>query len=57
MTQKDKAYLFWRCKTNWPNKYHRYIDEWINNVLSTQLEYFRREKENLIKRGIYEPRI
>ena len=56
MNQEDKDYLVWRCKTNWHNKYRHYIDEWISNVLPTQLEYFKREKENLIKRGIYDPR-
>jgi len=54
MTQEDKDYLVWRCKTNWHNKYHRYIDEWISNVLPTQLEYFKKEKENLIKMGVYD---
>lgn len=53
MTQEDKDYLVWRCKTSWHNKYHHYINEWISNILPTQLEYFRREKENLIKIGIY----
>ena len=56
MTQEDKDYLVWRCKTNWHNKYHHYIDEWISNILPIQLEYFKREKENLIKRGIYDRR-
>ena len=55
MTQEDKNYLLWRCKTSWHNKYHHYINEWISNVLPTQLEYFRREMNNLINRGIYEP--
>lgn len=54
MTQEDKDYLVWRCKINWHNKYHRYIDEWISNVLPTQLEYFKKEKENLIKMGVYD---
>ena len=56
MTQEDKDYLFWRCKTNWHNKYHRYIYEWIDNVLPTQLEYFKKEMEHLINQGIYEPK-
>ena len=43
MTQEDKDYLVWRCKINWHNKYYRYIDEWIDNVIPTQLEYFKRE--------------
>ena len=56
MTQKEKDYLYWRCKVNWHNKYHRYIDEWINNVLPHQLEYFKKEMENLIKLGGYDAR-
>ena len=55
MTQEDKDYLLWRCKTSWHNKYHHYINEWINNVIPTQLEYFRKEMNNLINRGIYKP--
>ena len=54
MTREEIDYLFWRCKTNWHKKYHRYIDEWVNNVLPYQLEYFRREMNNLINRGIYD---
>lgn len=56
MTQEDKDYLVWRCKTSWHNKYHHYINEWIDNIIPTQLEYLRREKENLIKKGIYDTR-
>ena len=56
MTQKEKDYLYWRCKVNWHNKYHRYIDEWIDNVLPHQLEYFKKEMGNLIKLGGYDAR-
>ena len=56
MTQEDKDYLFFRCKTNWHGKYYHYIEEWISNVTSTQLEYFKKEKNNLIKLGIYDTR-
>ena len=38
---------------NWHPKYMRYIDEWISNVTQTQIEYFEREMENMINRGIY----
>ena len=31
-------------------------NEWINNVLPTQLEYFRKEMINLINREIYDTR-
>lgn len=54
MTQEVKDYLYWRCKTNWHNKYHRYINEWVDNVLPHQLEYFKKEMENLIKFGKYD---
>lgn len=56
MTQEEKDYLYWRCKVNWHNKYHRYINEWIDNVLPHQLEYFKKEMENLIKLRIYDTR-
>jgi len=48
-----RTYLEWRCRMNWHKKYYKYIDEWISNVTPLQLEYFKRERENLIKRGIY----
>lgn len=37
-------YRFLRCNAN---KYHKYVYEWISNVLPVQLEYFRKEKEHL----------
>ncbi len=46
-------YLFWRCKVNWHNKYHKYIQEWIDNVTPEQMDYFVKEREHLIARGIY----
>ena len=46
-------YLKWRCRTNWHNKYHKYIDEWIKNVTEEQLSYFVIEREHLIKNGLY----
>lgn len=47
MEKNLKEYLQYRCKTSWHNKYHKYIDEWISNVLPSQLEYFKREMINL----------
>jgi hypothetical protein len=38
---------------NWHLKYHKYVDEWISNVTSEQLSYFEKEREHLIKQGIY----
>lgn len=46
-------YLKWRCRVNWHPKYYKYIEEWIKNVNKQQMEYFIKEKENLILRGIY----
>lgn len=48
-----KAYLEWRCRTNWHNKYLKYINEWVSNVTPTQLEYFKIEKQHLIDKGVY----
>lgn len=56
MTQEERNYLKWRCKTNWHNKYHKYINEWIDNILPLQLDYFKIEMEHLIKQGIYDTR-
>lgn len=54
MTREEKKnYLVWRCKTSWHNKYYHYINEWISNVLPTQLKYFRKEMQHLIKNGTY----
>lgn len=53
MTHDMKKYLQWRCRVNWHNKYHKYIDEWISNVIDTQLSYFIREREHLINSGEY----
>jgi len=56
MTNKLKTYLQWRCLKNWPGKYIKtnlYIDLWISNVTHTQCEYFEKEMNNLINRGIY----
>lgn len=49
-----RTYLEWRCRTNWHNKYRRYIEEWISNVTEEQMMYFERERENLIKMGKYD---
>lgn len=47
-------YLKWRCRMNWPNRYLRYIDEWIQNVTEQQMNYFINvERKHLIERGIY----
>jgi hypothetical protein len=53
MDRDMKTYLEWRCRMNWHPKYLKYIQEWISNVTSAQLEYFKRERERLISKGIY----
>jgi hypothetical protein len=55
MTNQLKKYLEWRCRMNWHTKYRHLIDKWIDNVLPYQCEYFEREMNNLINRGIYNP--
>lgn len=54
--QKYIDYLKWRCKMNWHSNYLKsnwYIDTWISGVTDNQLQYFIREMEHLIDRGIY----
>ena len=47
-------YLRWRCRINWPTRYLKYIDEWIQNVTEQQMDYFINvERQHLIDRGIY----
>lgn len=54
MESEIKTYLKWRCRVNWHNKYHKYIDEWISNVTQSQLQYFRKEMIYLRNNGIYQ---
>lgn len=56
MEKEDRDYLFFRCRTSWHRKYYHYIEEWISRITPAQLEYFKREKDNLIKLGIYDAR-
>lgn len=55
MEQELRQYLEWRFNSNNHPKYRKYANEWIANVTSTQLNYFKRERENLIKKGDYRP--
>lgn len=55
MEQELRQYLEWRFKSNNHPKYRNYANEWIVNVTYTQLNYFKRERENLIKKGDYQP--
>lgn len=47
------AYLKWRCTRNWHPKYYKYIDMWIENVQPVQCEYFEKEMNHLIEKGVY----
>ena len=38
---------------NWHPKYYKYIQEWIANLLPTQIEYFEKERKRLSDSGIY----
>lgn len=42
-----KAYLTKRFLGNNHPKYHKYMQEWVDNVTPTQLAYFELEKERL----------
>lgn len=46
MDRDMKTYLEWRCRMNWHPKYLKYIQEWISNVTSTQLEYLNISNAN-----------
>lgn len=46
-------YLRWRfIRFNIP-KYHKYCQQWLDNVLDKNLWYYRKEMNNLINTGIY----
>lgn len=40
-------YLVYRFRKNNHNKYLKYMQEWINGITKTQLDYFKKEKERL----------
>jgi hypothetical protein len=42
-----KGYLFQRFIRNNHPKYHKYVNEWIDNVTENQMTYFKLEKERL----------
>ena len=53
MDKSLRTYLEWRYRVNTPGKYQQYRDEWIDNLVPSQLFYFEREMDNLIKNGTY----
>jgi len=46
-------YLVWRFTDKLKQSYRQYCMQWINNVTTDQLQYFKLERERLIKMGIY----
>ena len=53
MTQQLRTYLEWRFRVNNHPKYQQYRDEWINNIVPSQLWYFEIEMNHLRDNGIY----
>ncbi len=54
VSEEIKKYLIWRCRINWPNKYIKYIDEWISNITLNQLNYIvNHEMPYMIKNNLY----
>lgn len=55
MDETLKKYLLWRFHYFNHAKYRNLADEWIANITIDQLQYAKRERENLIKNNIYKP--
>lgn len=53
MNNELRTYLEWRFRVNNHPKYQKYRDEWINNILSCNLWYYKTEMQHLRERGIY----
>ena len=53
MDKSLRTYLEWRFRMYNTNGYQRYRDEWINNLIPVQLEYFKKEMKHLIENGKY----
>lgn len=53
MSKELRTYLEWRWRVNTFWKYQQYRDEWINNLVPSQLYYFEREMQHLIDNGQY----
>ena len=53
MDESLRRYLEWRFRVNNRNQYQHYCEEWIKNVIPTQMQYFQKEMTNLINAGIY----
>ena len=48
-----RDYLLWRFTAHLPTKYKILFDEWMSGITEEQMYYFRREKERVIKNGLY----
>ena len=53
MSKELRTYLEWRWRVNTFWRYQQYKDEWINNLIPSQLYYFEREMQHLIDNGQY----
>ena len=53
MTKELRTYLEWRWRVNTFWRYQQYRDEWINNLVPSQLYYFEKEMERMINNGQY----
>jgi hypothetical protein len=53
MNDELRKYLEWRWRINTFYKYQQYKDEWINNLVDSQILYFDIEMQHLINNGTY----
>jgi hypothetical protein len=53
MDKELRTYLEWRWRVNTFWKYQQYRDEWINNLVPSQLFYFEQEMRRMISKGLY----
>ena len=53
MRKEIRQYLEWRFRVNNHPKYQQYRDEWIDNLLPNQIQYFEQEMVHLYNKGIY----
>ena len=49
MSEQLNTYLEMRFYKENHSKYHKYFKEWVSNITETQILYFTKEMNNLIK--------
>lgn len=49
-----RAYLEWRFRVFNSSKYYRYVGEWVDGVMKSDvgIDYYLKEREHLIEQGI-----